>query len=95
MARGLTRRSFLGASAAGVAGLALGLWRLEEGSVGAIAQATAPPTYGDWRDVYRERWAWDRVVRSTHFVNCWYQSHCAWNVYVKDGLVWREEQAAD
>jgi DMSO reductase family type II enzyme molybdopterin subunit len=28
-------------------------------------------------------------------VNCWYQSHCAWDVYVKDGVVWREEQAAD
>jgi len=28
-------------------------------------------------------------------VNCWYQAHCAWNVYVKDGLVWREEQVAE
>jgi DMSO reductase family type II enzyme molybdopterin subunit len=28
-------------------------------------------------------------------VNCWYQAHCAWNVYVKDGMVWREEQVAD
>ena len=28
-------------------------------------------------------------------MNCWYQAHCAWNVYVKDGMVWREEQAAD
>jgi DMSO reductase family type II enzyme molybdopterin subunit len=27
-------------------------------------------------------------------VNCWYQSSCAWNVYVKDGVVWREEQVA-
>jgi nitrate reductase alpha subunit len=35
------------------------------------------------------------VVRSSHWVNCWYQAHCAWNVYVKDGMVWREEQAAD
>ena len=34
-------------------------------------------------------------MRSSHFVNCWYQAHCAWDVFVKDGLVWREEQAAD
>ena len=39
--------------------------------------------------------AWDKVVRSSHWVNCWYQAHCAWNVYVKDGMVWREEQVAD
>ncbi|MDP6980224.1 MAG: molybdopterin-dependent oxidoreductase [Myxococcota bacterium] len=51
--------------------------------------------YTDWRDIYRERWTWDKVVRSSHFVNCWYQAHCAWNVYVKDGLVWREEQVAE
>jgi nitrate reductase alpha subunit len=40
-------------------------------------------------------WTWDRVVRSTHFLNCWYQSHCAWDVYVKDGVVFREEQAGE
>jgi DMSO reductase family type II enzyme molybdopterin subunit len=55
----------------------------------------APPEYGDWRDVYRERWRWDKVVKSSHFVNCWYQAHCAWNVYVREGMVWREEQVAD
>ena len=41
------------------------------------------------------KWSWDKVVRSSHFVNCWSQAHCAWDVFVKDGLVWREEQAAD
>ncbi|MCP4036403.1 MAG: molybdopterin-dependent oxidoreductase, partial [bacterium] len=54
-----------------------------------------PPVYDDWRDVYRERWRWDKVVRSTHFTNCWYQAACSWNVYVKDGIVWREEQVAE
>jgi DMSO reductase family type II enzyme molybdopterin subunit len=94
---GLDRRTFLRATAAGTASLALGLFNLRPATgatPGALA-AVAPPTYGDWRDVYRERWAWDKVVRSSHWVNCWYQAHCAWNVYVKDGLVWREEQAAD
>ena len=51
--------------------------------------------YRQWEDVFRQQWRWDTVGRSSHFVNCWYQSHCAWNVYVKDGVVWREEQAAD
>lgn len=60
-------------------------------------QQAAPPVveYRTWEDVYRTQWQWDKVGRSSHFVNCWYQSHCAWDVYVKDGMVWREEQAAD
>ena len=100
----LSRRSFLrigAAGAVGVTALALGLSRLRLRTGGTaspegVATSFTPPTgYGDWRDVYQERWRWDSVVRSSHFVNCWYQAHCAWNVYVKDGLVWREEQAAD
>jgi len=98
---GINRRTFLVAGAAGTASLVLGLRCLEpeeappapSGPEGAAVPAL--PTYGDWRDIYRERWAWDKIVRSSHFVNCWYQAHCAWNVYVKDGVVWREEQVAD
>ncbi len=99
----LDRRRFLKGVLAGGASLTLGLNSLgcreetaPDGSpVPELAGIPIPPMYGDWRDVYRERWAWDKVVRSSHWVNCWYQAHCAWNVYVKDGLVWREEQAAD
>ena len=99
MATGVSRRTFLVGAAAGAATVAIAYWRLrpvERGAPAAVPTATtaAPPAYGDWRDVYRERWAWDRIVKSTHFVNCWYQAHCAWNVYVKDGVVWREEQVA-
>jgi nitrate reductase alpha subunit len=90
----LSRRSFLRIVAAGVAGAGVGI-HLGSLRPTAAATAVASPRYGDWRDVYRERWAWDKVVRSSHWVNCWYQAHCAWNVYVKDGMVWREEQAAD
>jgi DMSO reductase family type II enzyme molybdopterin subunit len=55
--------------------------------------AAAAPAYQDWRDVYRQRWRWDRVVRGTHTnVNC--VSSCAWNLYVRDEIVWREEQSA-
>jgi DMSO reductase family type II enzyme molybdopterin subunit len=53
----------------------------------------AIPAYEDWRDVYHERWRWDRVARGTHTSsNC--IAACAWNLYVRDGIVWREEQAS-
>ncbi len=42
---------------------------------------------------YRDEWDWDSVARSTHSVNC--TGSCSWNVYVKNGQVWREEQSGD
>ena len=42
---------------------------------------------------YRERWSHDKVVRSTHGVNC--TGSCSWNVYVKDGVITWESQATD
>ena len=49
--------------------------------------------YRDWEDLYRDQWDWDSKHRSTHSVNC--TGSCSWNVYVKNGQVWREEQAGD
>ena len=46
-----------------------------------------------WESHYRRRWQFDKVVRSTHGVNC--TGSCSWNVYVKDGLVVWELQATD
>jgi len=52
-----------------------------------------PYEYRSWEDVYREEWTWDRVVKVTHTrVNC--ISACSLDAYVKDGIVWREEQNA-
>lgn len=52
-----------------------------------------PYEYRSWEDVYREQWTWDRVVKVTHTrVNC--ISACSIDAYVKDGIVWREEQNA-
>ncbi|MFC0675693.1 nitrate reductase subunit alpha [Brachybacterium hainanense] len=42
---------------------------------------------------YRERWSHDKVVRSTHGVNC--TGSCSWKVYVKDGVITWESQQTD
>ena len=47
----------------------------------------------DWERSYRGRWEHQKVVRSTHGVNC--TGSCSWNVYVKDGLITWESQAVD
>ncbi|MDQ0339083.1 nitrate reductase alpha subunit [Caldalkalibacillus uzonensis] len=47
----------------------------------------------DWENVYRRRWQHDKVVRSTHGVNC--TGSCSWNIYVKDGIVTWEGQQID
>lgn len=38
---------------------------------------------------------WDRVVRASHTLNCWYQRACNYNLFVTDGVVLREEQAGN
>jgi len=46
-----------------------------------------------WEDTYRNRWRHDRVVRSTHGVNC--TGACSWKIYVKSGIVTWETQQTD
>ncbi len=98
MAMVMTRRTFL-LGTGGALVLSLGLLKCKK--TGAPADRPAVPyaervpdvRYRDFEDVYRNQWKWDSVAKGTHFVNCWYQRGCNWNVYVKDGLVWREEQS--
>jgi len=91
----LTRRDFL--RSVGAATLALSLGRLDFARAAGQSTSDAamlPPVapYRGWEDVFRQNWTWDRVVRCSHNrSNC--MSACAWDVYVKDGIVWREEQA--
>ncbi len=47
----------------------------------------------DWEDSYRQRWQFDKIVRSTHGVNC--TGSCSWKIYVKNGLVTWEIQQTD
>ncbi len=42
---------------------------------------------------YRDRWSHDKVVRSTHGVNC--TGSCSWKVYVKNGIITWETQQTD
>lgn len=42
---------------------------------------------------YRRRWAHDKMVHSTHGVNC--TGSCAWEVYVTDGVITWEKQITD
>lgn len=51
------------------------------------------PHTRSWEEFYRNRWQHDKVVRSTHGVNC--TGSCSWDVYVKEGIVTWEFQALD
>lgn len=51
------------------------------------------PRTRQWEEFYRNRWQHDKVVRSTHGVNC--TGGCSWNVFVKEGIVVWETQALD
>ncbi len=46
-----------------------------------------------WEEFYRNRWQHDKIVRSTHGVNC--TGGCSWQIYVKDGIVTWEMQQTD
>ena len=51
------------------------------------------PAGREWEDLYRRRWQHDKVVRSTHGVNC--TGSCSWQIFVKDGIVTWETQHTD
>lgn len=51
------------------------------------------PRPRDSEDIYRRRWQHDKVVRSTHGVNC--TGSCSWKIYVKDGIITSETQQTD
>ncbi|WP_106497467.1 nitrate reductase subunit alpha [Lentibacillus sp. Marseille-P4043] len=51
------------------------------------------PRPRNWEDIYRRRWQHDKIVRSTHGVNC--TGSCSWKIYVKDGIITSETQQTD
>jgi len=44
-------------------------------------------------NIYRQRLQYDKVVRTTHGVNC--TGSCSWKVFVKDGIITSENQQTD
>lgn len=89
----LKRRDFLrgmGLTGSGVllSGNVWALNRLEP--IGDTLSSEYP--YRDWEDLYRNEWTWDRVGHAAHCINC--LGNCAFDVYIKDGIVLREEQIA-
>jgi nitrate reductase alpha subunit len=46
-----------------------------------------------WEEGYRRRWQHDKIVRSTHGVNC--TGSCSWRIFVKSGVVAWEMQQTD
>ena len=66
---------------------------LREGVVSADLR-TLQKTGGREADsFYRDRWSYDKVVRSAHGVNC--TGSYSWKVYVKDGIITWEAQQTD
>jgi nitrate reductase / nitrite oxidoreductase, alpha subunit len=60
--------------------------------MGWIKDIISPDTR-KWEEFYRNRFQHDKVVRSTHGVNC--TGGCSWQVHVKDGIVTWETQQLD
>ena len=94
-ALGITRRGFL----QGGAGTTLALTLTQLG--GAVSSAFVRDVFAaektlDYRgvpDLYRQIWNWDKVTWGSH-TNVCLPGSCSFHVYVKDGMVWREEQSA-
>ena len=94
---GWSRRDFIHAAAIGASALCLPGCSQKEKPVLTTLQGDLDPLrsypYRGWEDFYRKIWIWDKVVRSTHSANC--TGSCSWKVYVRNGIMVREEQAAD
>ena len=59
----------------------------------AEGHGTATTEDRGWEEAYRARWQHDKIVRSTHGVNC--TGSCSWKIYVKGGIVTWETQQTD
>ena len=66
---------------------------LAKGEVSADLRTVTKQGGRDADSFYRDRWSHDKVVRSTHGVNC--TGSCSWKVYVKDGIITWETQQTD
>ncbi len=89
----LDRRQFLQATGASTLMLSLNSLGFLGGRAHATEKVIREWDYAKWEDLHRKEWTWDKVTYGTHLVDC-YPGNCLWRVYTKDGVVFREEQAA-
>ena len=78
--------------ATGATLFALGSW-LRRGKASADARQLFLEGGRDGDSFYRDRWSYDKIVRSTHGVNC--TGSCSWKIFVKDGVITWETQQTD
>ncbi len=88
------RREFLKQS--GSVGLTLSLSSLAPRLAAASYEnfEAAAIHYSGWENLYRSVWKWDKVHWGSHTNGCWPPGACSFYVYTRNGIVWREEQAA-
>ncbi len=89
----LNRREFLKITGASALMLSLNSLGFLGGKAYATQKILNEWEYKTWEDLHRKEWTWDKVTYGTHLVDC-YPGNCLWRVYTKDGVVFREEQAA-
>jgi len=95
-----TRRRFLKISALATSTAVLSglpLFHLKQQAIAStrsnIPGSRIQPKLGSWEDLYRQRWTWDSVAKGSHgWANC--RSACEWDLYIKNGMIVREEQTA-
>ncbi|WP_416563292.1 nitrate reductase subunit alpha [Nocardia testacea] len=87
-----TAEGHTGAPSAGDALLRLGKY-FQRGEVSADHRTVHKVGGRGADEFYRDRWSHDKVVRSTHGVNC--TGSCSWKIYVKDGVITWESQQTD
>ena len=60
--------------------------------VGEVLAGEKSVSYSSTEDIYQKLWNWDKVTWGTH-TNACAPNGCSFRVFVKDGIVWREEQS--
>jgi nitrate reductase / nitrite oxidoreductase, alpha subunit len=90
----ITRRRFLKTTAAAAGAVALAdLLALDLLAQDEDFDPLKEYPYRGWEELYREMWSHDSTGRMAHSVNC--TGSCTWKAYVKNGVIFKEEQYGD
>jgi nitrate reductase / nitrite oxidoreductase, alpha subunit len=90
--KNFTRRQFLKTSGVAVGSL-MASKALALDFLTPVDDALGEYPYRGWETLYRDQWSFDSFGRTTHSVNC--TGSCTWKAYVKNNIVFKEEQFAD